>query len=589
MMVCPRRATNSGLLVVAWLLFVALAIEPTGLLAVDLRSPSAGTFSPDGKTLFIANRATATVSAFDLRAAELSEIDGRKPSWEYPVGTEPVDIVAFDDQLLVLDAEQAQLIVLSAGSQYQKQQTISLPDRPVRIVVNPSKRKAFVTCLWSKQLVRLDQGNDGKWKQSAQISLPFCPREMLLLPNKQLLVAGAFAAKLACLDLDAFKLLGEHSLQGHGIGSMVATEEAVFLTMQRIDPAAHSSRNDIHWGSLISNQMVKIPLSSLADKKLSPVETELGQPGAGAADPSAILHLGQKRFLMTLSGSAELAIVEPNLGIVERLQAGVGPSRIASSDRYVAVLDRFSNSVLVIDREALLNDGVLSSDNWGESSATLRLSAETELTTVQRGEQLFRSGTLSHDSWMSCHSCHTDGHSSGQQNDNQSDGGFGAPKRIPSLLGVAETAPWAWTGKVASLEEQIENSIASTMHGKPLEKEQIADLVAYLNSLKPTKYATVNSSEERAGGKIFERENCGKCHSNGIFTSAQTYDVGFSDSQGNTRFNPPSLRGLRLRSSYLHDGRFQDLRDVFLKAQHQLSAELTERELDQLLQYLNSL
>ena len=55
---------------------------------------------------------------------------------------------------------------------------------------------------------------------------------------------------------------------------------------------------------------------------------------------------------------------------------------------------------------------------------------------------------LAHDGWFSCHSCHTDGHTNSRLNDSLGDGSFGAPKRVLSLLGVNDTAPWAWNGGI---------------------------------------------------------------------------------------------------------------------------------------------
>ena len=84
---------------------------------------------------------------------------------------------------------------------------------------------------------------------------------------------------------------------------------------------------------------------------------------------------------------------------------------------------------------------------------------------VDRGELLFYDARLSHDRWMSCDSCHTDGHTNGLLNDNQGDGSFDAPKRVLSLLGVGDTAPWAWNGSVDDLEAQVRKSVQTTMHG----------------------------------------------------------------------------------------------------------------------------
>src|SRR2546430_7868047 len=49
----------------------------------------------------------------------------------------------------------------------------------------------------------------------------------------------------------------------------------------------------------------------------------------------------------------------------------------------------------------------------------------------------------------------SDGHTNGLLNDNFTDGSFGTPKRVLSLLGVKDTGPWAWTGHLDKLPEQI--------------------------------------------------------------------------------------------------------------------------------------
>ena len=97
--------------------------------------------------------------------------------------------------------------------------------------------------------------------------------------------------------------------------------------------------------------------------------------------------------------------------------------------------------------------------------ATISLGPRPEPTAADRGERLFYSAKLSHDGWMSCHSCHTDGHTNSLLSDTLGDGSYGAPKRVPSLLGVAATGPWTWTGSIARLEDQVRKSIATTMHG----------------------------------------------------------------------------------------------------------------------------
>ncbi len=79
---------------------------------------------------------------------------------------------------------------------------------------------------------------------------------------------------------------------------------------------------------------------------------------------------------------------------------------------------------------------------------------------------------------MSCHSCHTDGHSNGQLGDTLGDDSYGAPKPRPSLRGVHATGPWTWTGSIDRLEAQIQKSVQRTMRGAELNADQVASLTA---------------------------------------------------------------------------------------------------------------
>src|SRR5262249_16529385 len=155
-----------------------------------------------------------------------------------------------------------------------------------------------------------------------------------------------------------------------------------------------------------------------------------------------------------------------------------------------------------------------------------------------------------------CQSCHTDGHTSGLNSDTLGDGSYGAPKRIPSLLGVGDTGPWGWTGSFARLEDQVRQSVESTMQGSTPTAAEVADLVVYLRTL--TAAAAVagapGSPELHRGRALFERE-CSSCHAPTTYTVPRRFDVGLVDEKGNRKFNPPSLRGVGRNAPLLHDGR----------------------------------
>jgi cytochrome c peroxidase len=65
--------------------------------------------------------------------------------------------------------------------------------------------------------------------------------------------------------------------------------------------------------------------------------------------------------------------------------------------------------------------------------------------------------------------------------------------------------------------------------------------------------------------------------------------VGLRDEVGNSRFNPPSLRGVAHGGPYFHDNRAGNLNDVFVQHRHQLKNDLTAEKLEDLLTFLRSL
>jgi cytochrome c peroxidase len=245
------------------------------------------------------------------------------------------------------------------------------------------------------------------------------------------------------------------------------------------------------------------------------------------------------------------------------------------------VANTFADSISVVDLGA------------EKVQAEVRLGPRPRLGAAERGELLFYDARLSHDGWLSCHSCHTDGHSNGLLVDNQSDGSLGTPKRVLSLRGVGDTGPWAWNGKMADLEGQVRKSVESTMQGARPSAGQVKDLAAYLRSLPPppplAPAGGTGAEAVRRGREVFDRQSCGSCHAPPAYTSVGTYDVGLRDEAGNTHFNPPSLRGVGQGGPYFHDNRAATLEEVFAQKRHQLRGELSKRELADLLAFLRSL
>jgi cytochrome c peroxidase len=547
-----------------------------------LRRPVAMALAENGKWLFVANRASGTVSVID---AEKSRVVG-----ETEVGRGLSDLSPTPDEkhLLAVDEAAGDLILLArAGPALEVAARIPAGTSPVAVRSTPDGKYGLVTSLWSRQLLVVYLA--GKPQVKKAVGLPFAPR--LLLPiadTNKVVVADAFGGKLAVVDIAEAKADSVRSLPAHQIRGLAwsADGKQLLITHQVLHAEAHTTRADIHWGNLIVNYVRALSRDQLlnpdADLLKGSRTFPLGDVGHGTGDPAAIAVGPDGTRVVALAGVGEVALGSEKEDWTY-LSAGRRPTAVAlDTPRHRAMItNTFSDSVTVVDVARK------------QKQTEIALGTQPELKPSERGEVLFFDAKLSHEGWLSCNSCHTDGHTNGLLNDNLSDGSFGTPKRVLSLLGVRDTPPWAWNGGVTELKDQIRKSLEVTMRGDKPTDEQVQDLEAFLKTLSPPpplqSEGATNKDAARRGKDVFKQLGCANCHTPPTYTSAKTYDVGLVDEAGNKTFNPPSLRGVGQAGPYFHDNRAATLEDVFTAHRHQLKAELTKEGLADLLSFLRTL
>ncbi len=477
-----------------WLCVVPWATS--GAAEARLRRPVALAVSADGRQLFTANRESGTLSVLDL--VSRSVVD------EISIGGRLSDVQLADERLLVLDEQNHQLVSLTASDTgWQISDSIDLPQHPQRIVFDPATQTAYVSSSWSRRLSKIALPSDGTAPRLVgSLTLDFEPLEICLTDDgNRLIAAGAFAAHVAVIDTGPLQVLSSRSLTGHNIRGLAWTAQQLVISMQELNPLAYSTRDDVHWGNMLANQLVHLPQQSvfdpLAELDHARIATPLGGPGEAAGDPGKILLAPDGRLLVLLSGVGQISIAEATqLAGFRYVQVAQRPVSLVLSDGVCYVANMFSDCISIVDPSQAVE------------LARIELGEQPELSASQRGELLFFDSRLSLDGWMSCHSCHTEGHTNDQLNDNLSDGSFGAAKHVPSLLGVAHTGPWAWDASVASLQQQVSNSIANTMHGTPLEAQQMDDLLAYMHTLEPPDSSWEPPDERltKRGKQIFQSQ-----------------------------------------------------------------------------------
>ncbi len=574
------RLIGTILLVVAGFAGASEAAQP-------LRPVDACFFDND-QTLLVVCQRSGEVLALDSTSGAVKTrltVGGDLTSIERLPGGTAWAVDTAGDRLIEIDLEAGKLIAKS---------TIDCVRSPVSVIAGEANQ-LLVAGLWSRQVTcvarpAIDEPARPVWTRN----LNFSPKTLRLLqPENVVLAVDAFGSQIAYLDASTGEQLRQIEFYGHRIRGMVDDPDGkrLIVSHQMLNSAAQSSNNDIHWGMMVSNDLRWLDRGRVMDADEENFYKDghidpIGIVGQGGADPNDLVCTVDGIVIVPLGGANEVAIGHEEFYELARLPVGINPVAVAVDSRGKTgwVVNRLDDSLTQID--------------IGERSVlkTVRLSEGWSPTIAELGERLFHNASLAHDGWMSCSSCHPGGHAVNERADNLSDGAYTSPKRVLSLLGRADTAPFGWIGADAKLEAQLQRTVRTTMQGhNKLTGEQVTQLTAFLESLVPPPPVVDASIPEvgesiARGQAIFQRQGCNDCHAGSKYTSAELYDVGLEDELGHTRFNPPSLLGVGQRGPrYFHDLRAESLESVFTEHRHTLDQPLSQPDLEDLLTFLRSL
>src|SRR5262249_53279601 len=146
-----------------------------------------------------------------------------------------------------------------------------------------------------------------------------------------------------------------------------------------------------------------------------------------------------------------VALVQSDGTTRGRIPVGRRPRAIVPGQPLV-IVNTFDDSLSLLDVRQ------------GSVTRHISLGPPPKLEARDRGELLFFDARLGRDGWLSCHSCHSDGHTNGLLADTLGDNTYGTPKRTLTLMGTALTDPWGWNGGMKYLHDQVHQSVEQTMH-----------------------------------------------------------------------------------------------------------------------------
>lgn len=210
---------------------------------------------------------------------------------------------------------------------------------------------------------------------------------------------------------------------------------------------------------------------------------------------------------------------------------------------------------------------------------------------IQRGEKYFNDAEHCFQNWQSCNGCHPgDARTDGMNWDLMNDG-IGNPKNCKSLLFSHVTPPNMISGIRASANVAVRAGY-KLIQFTDLPKD-FADCVdEYLMDLKPvpSPYLVNGELSEKAqrGRKVYEKLKCDECHSGPYYTDMKMHRIG-EDVEFENGWDTPTLREVWRTAPYLFDGRAATMKDVFTVHKHGIDKKVSDKEIDELVEYVNSL
>lgn len=557
------------------------------------RAPSDVALTPDGRRALAANRLAGTVSLVDLASgAILGEI---------AVGPLPfATAISRDGRRAVVSCLRSSLAVLRLDPPALERR-IDVGYEPRGVALAPDGRTAWVALGGEDAVLAVDLETG---RVAGRTPVGEEPWHLALSPDgRRLAVANARSGSVGLIDPATMTLLrtavfpGARNLRGISI-----TPDGLWVLVPHIvDRGGPTTLRDIEQGKVLVNRLGRVPLTDEG-----PAEAlAMDENGVASADLEDVVVspdgsrlaviAGGIRAVLLLSGKLPWA-VEPGPVMDPALAKDrTRYRRNALRGRPTAAAFLPDGSGLVVAND-LRNELQIVEPAEGEILRAIPLGGPTKpVAAERRGEAVFHDGFRSWHEWYSCATCHPGGHSNGGIYDTFNDGKAGNPKKTLSLRGVAKTGPWTWHGWQKDLADATQGSFRGTMALNPLNREELADVLAYLKTIDfVPPPAPADAEAAKRGAVVFRSRACGDCHAPPAYASKDVVVTGLeAPGDAYKGYNVPPLRGVGRRGPWLHDGRARTLLEV-LEKHHRPSTlnrtpDLSPAEAKDLAAFLESL
>lgn len=594
------------------------------------RSPLRMLLSRDGKRLFVSCEETNDVAVVDLKRKRVEK--------RIQVGRLPFDLVESPDgRLLYVSNRWDSSISVVDLKAMREIRTIPSHEDPHGLFLDPRGTRLFVANSETNELCILDTTDGSEIKKLSMGSFPFGvaadPAGRTLYVSNQYSSPVPFRTapilELTVVDLDEQLVRERRRLSS----SVVAQGVAVSPDGWFVATATEFPKNLIPETQIYQGWMVTYGFALTETRPGGRTAYLLiDEPNLYFADPYGIAFSPDGRYLYLSSSGVDvvtfvdvqavydlLRVRDGRIGItddeirryardlglsteyvVARVPTGNNPKDLAVSPdgRWLYVADRLADQITVIDIEAR------------RAVEPIDLGGPGTVTPLRHGARLFNYASISFQKQLSCATCHPEEHVDGLVYDIAVDGGMGRNLVDNlSLRGIAETAPFKWTGKNPNLQRQEGPRAAQLFfrtHG--FEAEDREAIVEFIESIpvRPNHHHSETgelNEFQRLGKKMFERaydnlgryipvaNRCTTCHPLPFGTDRRKHDIGSrNDHDWDGVFDTPHLTNVHERPPFMHDGRCYSLEEIWTRFNpddtHGVTNDMTKDQLNGLIEYL---
>jgi len=551
----------------------------------------------DGEHFVISNKGTKTVSVIDFSGSLMRE-------WSFE---EPVSGLCINRGIIYATStnDRGWLTSINMGTGKVVYKTETGMGACAPIVSNDGSR-IYIFNQFKTTVSEVDALSGKVIRQASVLREPVAgvltPDGKYLFVNNALPMQRAdidyVAAEVSVIDISDFKVIKNIRLENGSNalrGICISTDgQYAFVSHNLGRFQVPTSQLQQGWMNTSAVSIIDVPALSFVGSML------LDEPDRGAAGIWGVACTDDQLFV-THSGTHDISIIDQKI-MRERLEkypdkknlsydlrfmydmrkrlalVGNGPRNFSISGGKLLIPTYFSDTLNIVDIAT-------------HTIKTVAYNSKRKVSVENIGERVFNDASFCYQNWQSCNGCHpgdarTDGMNWDLMNDE-----IGNPKNCKSLLYSHVTPPSMISGIRASAELAVHAGFKFIQFSE-VDPYLLGCVDAYLKSLRPlpSPYLENGVLSEKAvrGRKIFEKLKCDECHSGPYFTDMKMHRIG-ENVEFEAGWDTPVLIEVWRSAPYLFNGRAATMKDVFSDNKHGIKEKISERDLDELVEYVNSL